>query len=493
MNSNTSERNLLGNKIVLRVTIIISLALGLGYVAEIIKGSRTLGYFALLSSIIIGTLLLDIISYIRAKDAYINRYFFLFGYLLVYGFALLTKGSPLTFVFFIPALSAYILYFDLKYVAIACGSMAVVNVMQITQAALSGAITKADTTNYTIIIAAIGIISYALIETTIVNNKGINNNAMEDLEGQQRSQMNMVENILDIAKAVQDKVEQVDSIMNELTENNNMVSTAVNEIAEGTLSNAESISKQADMTTAIQEVIDDVSNNSNNMVAIASESAEVVQSGNDDVKNLMEQAVQVKQINKDVVEAMTNLREKTSDVRDIASIIFSISSQTNLLALNASIESARAGEAGKGFAVVADQIRNLAEETRKSTEDIGRILDELCSNADETAVAVKNIEVVTDKQSELINQTGQHFEEVMDKLGTLTDDINDVDGMIQNIVESNGVIVDSVERISSVTEEVTANSREAANMCDNTVDKSDKVKELLDELVEQVERFDQYL
>lgn len=390
----------------------------------------------------------------KAKDSYVIRYFFLFGYLLVYGFALLTKGSALTFVFFIPALSAYILYFDLRYVAIACGSMAIVNVIQIIKAALSGAITKADTTNYTIIAAAIGIISYALIETTLVNNK-VNNNAMEDLEGQQRSQMNMVENILDIAKAVKDKVEQVDSIMNELTENNNMVSTAVNEI-EG-------------------------------------ESAEVVQSGNDDVKNLMEQAVQVKQINKDVVEAMTNLREKTSDVRDIASIIFSISSQTNLLALNASIESARAGEAGKGFAVVADQIRTLAEETRKSTEDIGRILDELCNNADETAVAVKNIEVVTDRQSELINQTGQHFEEVMDKLSTLTDDINNVDGMIQNIVESNGVIVDSVERISSVTEEVTANSREAANMCDNTVDKSDNVKELLDQLVEQVERFDEYL
>ena len=428
----------------------------------------------------------------KAKDSYVIRYFFLFGYLLVYGFALLTKGSALTFVFFIPALSAYILYFDLRYVAIACGSMAIVNVIQIIKAALSGAITKADTTNCTIIAAAIGIISYALIETTLVNNK-VNNNAMEDLEGQQRSQMNMVENILDIAKAVKDKVEQVDSIMNELTENNNMVSTAVNEIAEGTLSNAESISKQADMTTAIQEVIDNVSNNSNNMVTIAGESAEVVQSGNDDVKNLMEQAVQVKQINKDVVEAMTNLREKTSDVRDIASIIFSIFSQTKLLALNSSIESARAGEAGKGFSVVVDQIRNLAEETRKSTEDIGRILDELCNNADETAAAVKNIEIVTDRQSELINQTGQHFEEVMDKISTLTDDINDVDGMIQNIVESNGVIVDSVERISSVTEEVTANSREAANMCDNTVDKSDNVKELLDQLVEQVERFDQYL
>ena len=86
------------------------------------------------------------------------------------------------------------------------------------------------------------------------------------------------------------------------------------------------------------------------------------------MNHLKTQAEVIAATNEDVATLMNTLKERTEAVKGIVDTIFSISSQTNLLALNASIESARAGEAGKGFAVVADQIRNLAEESRKETE-----------------------------------------------------------------------------------------------------------------------------
>ena len=107
------------------------------------------------------------------------------------------------------------------------------------------------------------------------------------------------------------------------------------------------------------------------------------------MQDLQIQSKQIAATNAQVSESMVRLQDKTKEVEEIAAMILGISSQTNLLALNASIESARAGEAGRGFAVVADQIRQLAEQTKQSTEEITRIINELNANANEVVESVK--------------------------------------------------------------------------------------------------------
>jgi methyl-accepting chemotaxis protein len=90
-------------------------------------------------------------------------------------------------------------------------------------------------------------------------------------------------------------------------------------------------------------------------------------------------------------QAVARLGDSSTEIGNVVKVITSIAEQTNLLALNATIEAARAGEAGKGFAVVANEVKDLAQETARATEDISRRVEAIQSDTTGAVAAIGQI------------------------------------------------------------------------------------------------------
>lgn len=404
---------------------------------------------------------------------------------------MLTGKNTLVYSYIYPVLIVSILYYDKKFENIVFLLVGVTTFLRAVIWTVNGYLLGSEE-GIALISTIVCILILIVTRVTSSLARRFNSDMLNAVEEEKAIQKDMVENILDVSERVQKDVSDADSLMEHLKETSNVVHNAIEEISVSTQVTAESVQEQTEMTNKINVSIDETAENAKIMVKAAEESTRMIDENMAVIDHIRASADTIEKTNDHVMESMAELKEKAQEVQQITEVIFSISSQTNLLALNASIESARAGEAGRGFAVVANQIRELAEETRTSTERISGIVAELNENAETASQVVKTSIDAMNQQNDMVENASEGFQSMRINMDTLTKQVEEIDVRIQNLVQSNNSIIESISQLSAVSEEVTARAQDAAIHSERNQTEAEEAKERLNQVRELVLEFSKY-
>ena len=193
------------------------------------------------------------------------------------------------------------------------------------------------------------------------------------------------------------------------------------------------------------------------------------------VSEISEQVVKtnslVKEATTDAEETnnkVSNLAEAAEKIGSVVALIQDIAEQTNLLALNATIEAARAGESGKGFAVVASEVKELASQTAKATEEIISQISNIQSETNSSVDAIKSIADKMNEVSQYTSSISAAIEEQNASTAEISNNIqmtsNNTQGVLTNVNNLSDSVGKTQGSISDVTKVSTNVSHEAVKM-----------------------------
>jgi len=274
-------------------------------------------------------------------------------------------------------------------------------------------------------------------------------------------------------------IQPINTVANTIAISAHEIATAIEQQERTALGQAASVNT----TTTTMDELEASSRQSAEQADAASDQAQLAlqaaENGNRTVSQTLEGMDQVTQSVKEIADKITRLSERTNQIGNISLIVSNLASQTNMLALNAAVEAVRAGEQGRGFSIVASEIQKLADKSKKSTEEINTLVDEIQNSIRSTVMAADEGKKTVNWSMSMTQNTTQAFVGITDTINTVVMYNQQISLNVQQEVIAIKQVVEAMESINQGAKETALGIRQTRIGTENLKQVAEQLKTIV--------------
>ena len=418
---------------------------------ESVRGQLSPVYMTIATVVGVIPLIGEVICWKSNTEHAMIKHLVSYGFSLFYTICLFTSPTNLIYVFVIPMIFVVTTYSDTRYLLlINTGAILECIIVVVIGATKGGFGYHGIEAAVVQIVVMIMVGAYSVLTTKVIREN--TRKRFTEVAQAKAEAENLLERNEELDQQLSGNIADINVRFEKLTAASKTTTEAMQEVSAGATDTAEHVQNQLEQTHAIQDKVDEVATAVEEIGNSMTLTLKALAEGKQDIEHLASEVEASVDNGTEVTEKLENLNQYMDEMNSIVELIGGITNQTSLLA--------RAGEAGRGFSVVATEISGMATRTKEATVHITELISNVSNAIMEVVGVVSNMVDGINEEKTGASNAEESFESIEDSTRAIQKNADTLSRSISELQNANKEIIDSIQTISAISQQVSAHAGE---------------------------------